>query len=169
MACNFSPNQTISTAHGYQYYQFEESLSRNITCDGSTYLRPDEAGSMLPWPYALFWLLVHIPSVIIRVVRWEKAQVLSLILASISVAISIQSYISTELTPENVLVWMPILLLLDVGAMIQVFWLLVEEEGFWPLAKTLLRKMPAVIREWNSGRHGDAVYPSHGYNRSKST
>lgn len=168
MACEFSPNQTISTVLDFQYYQFRDSLSRNTPCDAGSYLRPDDAGSMFPWPYALFWLLIHIPATIIRVVRWEKAQVLSLVLAAISLAISIQSYISTKLTPENVLVWTPILLHLDVGAMIQVFWLLVEEEGFWPLVRVLVRKTPDTVRRENSGRHGDAVYQSHSHDRGKS-
>lgn len=166
MACELSPNQTIGN---YQFYQFEESLRRNVACDGSTYLRPDDAGSMLPWPYALFWLLIHIPTVIIRVVRWEKAQVLSLILASVSVAVSIQSYTSTALLPEKALVWVPVLLILDVGAMIQVFWLLVEEEGFRPLAKALRRKIQAIVHAGRGSSHGDAISPSNGSTGSKYT
>jgi hypothetical protein len=139
------PNQTISDAHNYQFYQFSKSWLQNILCDGATYLRPDASGSILPWPYTLCWLIIHLPTVIIRVMRWEKAQTLSLVLALISVAWSIQAYKSTGLTPEHVLVWMPVTLLLDVGAVMQVFWLVVEDAGFRPLVDALVRSVRTTV------------------------
>jgi hypothetical protein len=136
MACNFSPNQTVAIIGNttFTYSQFTDSIARNATCGGTTYIRPDVGGSLLPWLYAIILLLIHLPTVIIRATRWEKVQVLSLALAAFAVAVSIQGYVSTKLKPEGVLVWMPLMLPLDAGAMLQLMVLIVEEEtirGLW--------------------------------------
>src|SRR5436190_16074840 len=101
MNCNISPNLTI--ADGIQLWQFSPSLEKHVSCGISEYLRPDKGGSQLPWPYTIVWIVIHFPVVIIRVARWEKAQVLSLILAAVSVASCLQAYTSTQRKPEEVL------------------------------------------------------------------
>ncbi|EON61612.1 hypothetical protein W97_00827 [Coniosporium apollinis CBS 100218] len=137
MACYINSNITI--ADGLQHWQFEASLAMHALC-GASYLRPDVSGSMFPYPYIILWLAIHCPLIIIRVVRWEKVQVLALVLAGVSVAFCIQAYSSTGRRPDEVLVWMPLTLLLDVGATLQVFWLIVEDAGFRPLV--------CALRQW---------------------
>lgn len=95
-----------------------------------TYLRPDPGGALIPWLYALFLLLFHLPACIIRAVRWESAQYLALGLAVLGIALTIQSYEGTSLKAETVLVWMPLTLILDVGAMLQMVVLIIEKHGF---------------------------------------
>jgi hypothetical protein len=131
MSCNFSPNQTVAVFNNitYTYSQFSESAARNASCGGSTYIRPDVSGSLLPWFYTVVVLIIHLPTVIIRATRWEKVQVLSLALATFAVAVTIQGFWSTKLKPEGVLVWMPLMMPLDAGAMLQLMVLIVEEVG----------------------------------------
>jgi hypothetical protein len=147
MACNFSPNQTVAIYQNqtFTYSQFTTSIARNATCGGTTYIRPNVGGALLPWFYAVVLLVIHLPTVIIRATRWEKVQVLSLALAAFAAACTIQSFMSTKLRPEGVLVWMPLMLPLDAGAMMQLLVLIVEEEGLGGLWHTILRKNKGVI------------------------
>jgi hypothetical protein len=147
MACNFSPNQTVAIYGNrtFTYSQFIDSIAVNATCGGTTYVRPDVAGALLPWFYAVVLLLVHLPTVIIRATRWEKVQVLSLALAAFAVACVIQSFVSTKLKPEGVLVWMPLMLSLDAGAMMQLMVLIVEEEGLKGLWHAILGRDQSTV------------------------
>lgn len=90
-------------------------------------------------------LIVRLPTLIIRATRWEKVQVLSLALAAFTVACTILSFVSTKLKPEGVLVWMPLMLPLDAGAMMQLMVLIVEEEGLRGLWHALLSRSQSVI------------------------
>ncbi|KAH7013973.1 hypothetical protein EDB80DRAFT_569285 [Ilyonectria destructans] len=123
MSCQFAPNSTI--VPGVEHWQFVKSIEAKVICP-STYLRPDPGGALIPWLYAVFLLLFHLPACIIRALRWESAQYLALSLALLSVAMCIQSYMSTRLAASKVLVWMPLTLMLDVGAMLQMVVLIVE-------------------------------------------
>jgi hypothetical protein len=145
MACVLDEDFLITPDRGFRFGQFEESLAKNVTCDGSSYLRPDDNGSLLPWPYTLFWLIVHSPTVIVRVMRWDKAQILSVCLALLTLVGSIQAYKSTNLEPERILVWMPVAHILDVGAMMQICCLLIEKRGFAPLRRVLIRETGAFL------------------------
>jgi hypothetical protein len=131
MSCNFSPNQTVAINGNitYTYSQFTPSVARNASCGGSTYIRPNVGGSLLPWFYTVVVLIIHLPTVIIRATRWERVQVLSLALATFAVAVTIQGFWSTKLKAEGVLVWMPLMMPLDAGAMLQLMVLIVEEVG----------------------------------------
>ena len=71
--------------------------------------------------------------------RWESAQYLSLGLALFSIAMSIQSYVSTRMVPEEILAWMPLNLMLDVGAMLQMAVLIIERHNSG--VRTLCRAM----------------------------
>jgi len=132
MSCNFSPDQKVAVLDNttFTYSQFQDSIARNASCGGSTYIRPDIGGALLPWFYTIVVLVIHLPTVLIRATRWERVQILSLALATFAVAITTQSFISTKLMPEGVLVWMPLMLPLDAGAMLQLMVLIVEEVGF---------------------------------------
>ena len=102
-----------------------------------SYLRPDEANAIIPWVYSLILLLCHLPLVIIRVVRWETGQMWSLAMATFSVGLTCLAYGSSGLAPEQVLIWTPIALTVDVGAVMQVFILILEADG--QRVKDLLR------------------------------
>lgn len=111
MSCNWPDDFEISP--NVTYGSFEPI---GEVCP-ATYIRPDPGGSMMPWLPTLILLFFHLPACIIRAVRWESAQYLALGLALLGVALTIQAYVSTGLKPEEVLVWMPLPLVLDAGAM----------------------------------------------------
>lgn len=48
-------------------------------------------------------------------------------LAALGIAVTTQAYISTQLKADEVLVWMPLTLVLDVGAMLQMVVLIIEK------------------------------------------
>lgn len=91
---------------------------------GSSYLRPDVGGALLPWVYTIVILLVHIPVLVIRVVRWEVVQNWCLAGTLLSVVITCQGYSSTGFRQEMILTSTPILLIIDAGSMEQVIFLL---------------------------------------------
>src|SRR5277367_1104616 len=93
----------------------------------ATYIRPDSAISIIPWLYSLVLLIVHLPLILIRVLKWETGQVWSLAMATLSIALTILSFHSTGLAAEKVYIWMPVALAVDVGAVMQVFILIIEE------------------------------------------
>jgi hypothetical protein len=100
---------------------------------------------MLPWLGSLLLLVFHLPTCIIRAIKWESAQYLvgicrltlminvntdlqqALGLASLGIALTIQAYVSTSMRAAEVLVWMPLTLVLDAGAMLQMFVLIIEK------------------------------------------
>jgi hypothetical protein len=133
--CSFPPNTiiaNITTGNGtiqpLYYSNFTTSRDNIQSCGAPTSLRPHDGDCLMPWPYTLAWILVHFPITLLRVNRWERVQTLSLILAFFTLFITIQSY-TTKMTPELVLVWMPLAIVLDIGAMMQLVYLLVEENG----------------------------------------
>lgn len=127
------PNSTVF--NDVRFSEFAASFDRNAVCGASTYIRADEAGALLPWLYTLILLLVHLPVAIIRVKKWERVQMLSLFLAVTAVALKTQQFASTGLAPDKILVWMPVAMALDFGAMLQIHVLIVEESGYPSLAK----------------------------------
>ena len=96
---------------------------------GDSYIRPGSSNSLIPWIYSLVILFLHLPLVVIRVVRWETGQIWALAMATFSVILTIVAYWATGLDPEKILVWTPIALVLDVGAVMQIFILIAEEDG----------------------------------------
>ncbi|KAF2134154.1 hypothetical protein P153DRAFT_381335 [Dothidotthia symphoricarpi CBS 119687] len=121
MSCPFEPDFEI--APNVTFSAFEKTREE---CP-KTYLRSASGGSMMPWLLVLFLLLFHLPSCIIRAVRWESAQYLALGLAVLAIAFTVQAYQSTALKPSEVLVWMPLTLVLDAGAMLQMVVLIIEK------------------------------------------
>lgn len=98
----------------------------NTTTHLLTYLRPDTAGALLPWIYTIVILFVHIPVVLIRVVRWQAIQYWCLVSTFFSVVLYTQAYVSTRFDVAKVLVWTPLLLVIDAGSMLQVLFLVIE-------------------------------------------
>jgi hypothetical protein len=78
----------------------------------------------------VFLVLIHIPVLWERVLHWEKVQMISLGLGLLAVGVTIQAYASTKLQPEQVLVWMPLTLPLDAGAMLQLVILILKEDSW---------------------------------------
>ncbi|KAK6200656.1 hypothetical protein LQW54_009617 [Pestalotiopsis sp. IQ-011] len=105
MNCGIHDNTTIGPDEYHaQYWQLSVSISKNVTYSERTYLRPDTAGSIIPWPYAL------------ACIGW-----------------SVEAYLSTQRRPGEILVWSPLTIILDVGAVMQLVFLVVEdfaEKGF---------------------------------------
>ncbi|KAL9623293.1 MAG: hypothetical protein Q9160_002400 [Pyrenula sp. 1 TL-2023] len=95
----------------------------------TTYLRPDTAGALLPWMYAVIVIVVHIPTVLIRVVKWERVQTLCLVLTFFTAVVYVQAYVSTKFEASKILVWTPVILIIDAGSMLQLFFLVIEAEN----------------------------------------
>lgn len=150
MSCSFTPNTTVTD--NLQWWQVSETLAQNRTC-GETYLRPDVSGALMPWVFTVLQIMVHIPVIAYRVAKWEDVQTVSIILAAFNVAIACQAYAATQLTTEDVLVWSPMTLVLDGGAMLQQVVLVIEvHPGWW---NELLSKFRARRKHgefpWNIG------------------
>ncbi|PVI03764.1 hypothetical protein DM02DRAFT_716696 [Periconia macrospinosa] len=59
----------------------------------------------------------------------DPAQHLAMGLAAFSIAIPIQSYMSTKMAPGHILSWMPLTVMQDIGVMLQIVVLILEELG----------------------------------------
>lgn len=121
--CLQYPNDTIPNTN----YTCAQALSNTFTLlENRSYLRPNTGGALLPWIYTVVIILIHIPVVIIRVVRWEVVQAWCIVFAVFTTIIVTQSYVSTQFDPAEILIWTPIILVIDAGSMIQVFFLVIE-------------------------------------------
>ena len=121
--CSQSPNATIGDT-AITWAQAQANAITNLPT--ISYLRPDTGGALLPWIYAIVILIVHIPVVFIRVVRWEAIQYYNLTSTFFTLVVYTQAYISTRFDAAKVLVWTPLVLVIDAGSMLQVFFLIVE-------------------------------------------
>lgn len=117
----------------------DEILASNITwgevlnqtilqINGASYLRPDIGGALMPWVYTAVVIIVHIPIVVIRVVRWEAVQTWCMVATLLTITVTVQAYVSTKFQAEKILTWTPLLLVIDAGSMAQVLFLLVEDK-----------------------------------------
>ena len=94
-------------------------------------MRSNVGGALLPWIYTAVVLVIHIPVVVIRVVRWETVQNWCLLATLGTVAIQIQAYVSTQFQAEQILTWTPLLLIIDASSMAQLVFLLVDDFHLW--------------------------------------
>lgn len=125
--CFQNPNATIPGTH----YTCAQALSNTFTLiQNLSYLRPNTGGALLPWIYTVIIILIHIPVVLIRVVRWEVVQAWSIFFAVFTIIVVTQSYVSTQFDPAKILIWTPVILVIDAGSMIQVFFLVIEAQKF---------------------------------------
>lgn len=81
----------------------------------------------MPYVYTAVMLILHIPVVIIRVVRYETVQTWCLVGTLFTVAVTVQTYVSTGFEASQILTWTPLMLVIDAGSMAQVFFLVVED------------------------------------------
>ena len=121
--CSPSPNTTIGNTN-ITWAQAESNVLNVYT--HPSYLRPNTGGALLPWVYTIIVIIIHLPVVIIRVVRWEVVQSWCLVSTLFTVIVYIQAFISTKFDASKVLVWTPLILVIDAGSMLQVFFLVIE-------------------------------------------
>ncbi|CAD6577960.1 MAG: hypothetical protein ASARMPREDX12_008575 [Alectoria sarmentosa] len=123
--CPLHLNDTVTTSSNITWAQAVDQPIRQF--QGPSYLRPDIGGALVPWVYSIVILLVHIPVVIIRVVKWESVQTWCLGATVFTIAITAQAFASTKFRSEKILTWTPLLLVIDAGSMAQVLFLIVED------------------------------------------
>ncbi|KAM0796804.1 hypothetical protein BDR22DRAFT_824895 [Usnea florida] len=123
--CPLNSNDTVTTFSNITWAQAIDQPIRQF--DGPSYLRPDIGGALVPWVYSIVILLVHIPVVIIRVVKWEAVQTWCLAATVFTVALTAQSFASTDFRSDKILTWTPLLLVIDADSMAQVLFLIVED------------------------------------------
>lgn len=112
--------------------------------NGASYLRPDIGGALMPWVYTAVVIIVHIPVVVIRVVRWEAVQKWCMAATLLTIIVTLQAYVSTKFQAEKILTWTPLLLIIDAGSIAQVLFLLVEDRRLLSrLAKALFTSKKA--------------------------
>ncbi|KAL8789488.1 MAG: hypothetical protein Q9213_001101 [Squamulea squamosa] len=121
--CHFAPDSLIGTTN-ITWTEAQSNILTNFT--SSSYLRPDTGGALLPWLYTVIIIVIHLPVVVVRVVRWEITQSWCLVSAFFTVVVYIQAYLSTQFQASKILVWTPIVLVIDAGATLQVFFLVIE-------------------------------------------
>jgi hypothetical protein len=98
----------------------------------------------MPWHLVAVLFLVHLPLVLVRVASWKKGQIVGLVVAFFDAITTTQAYLSTKLNPAKVMVWTPILLVIDVGAVLQVFILVVEKYGArFPILRYIMHEPPS--------------------------
>jgi hypothetical protein len=116
-----------------------------------SYLRPDVGGALLPYIYTVVLIIVHIPIVIIRVVRWQKVQAWAMAATVLQLVVTIEAYKSTEFQAERILTWTPIMLVIDAGSMAQVLFLIIEDQHLlrraWQALRSNQRSETAVLLE----------------------
>lgn len=124
--CSYNRNATIGTTN-MTWLQADNNQVLTVATN-TTYLRPDTGGALLPWIYAVIVIVIHIPTVLIRVVKWERVQTLCLVLTFFTAVVYIQAYVSTKFEASKILVWTPVILIIDAGSMLQLFLLVIEAE-----------------------------------------
>ena len=126
--CWQSSNMIIGSSN-ITWAQAGSNALNNLTTPRTvSYLRPDTAGALLPWIYTIIILVIHLPVVVIRVVRWQAVQYWCLVSTLLTVVTYAQAYISTRFDAAKVLVWTPLNLVIDAGSMLQVFFLIFESK-----------------------------------------
>ncbi len=92
----------------------------------TSYLRPDTGAALLPWVYTMIAIIVHLPVVVVRVTRWDIVQTWCIVSTLFVVIVYVQAYISTNFAASQILVWTPLILIIDAGSMLQIFFLALE-------------------------------------------
>ena len=119
--------QLLETLVSKTSFTWADAQKRKITNVMSVnYFRPDIGVALMPWMYTAIVIIVHLPMVFIRVTRWEIVQVWSIIFTAFTVVLYIQAYVSTKFDPAQILLWTPLILVIDAGSMAQVFFLVIE-------------------------------------------
>jgi hypothetical protein len=141
-------NGTVLADSGYLFGPFSDAYSKNVPCGASTYLRPNVGGAMIPWLYTVFVIIIHAPVLWERTFNdWEKVVAISLWLAFFNILVTALAYGSTGFDPKQVLVWMPLTLMLDVGSMLQQVVLILEKDKGWrEVSSTVYGMLPVWVK-----------------------
>lgn len=127
--CDYNNVVYNGTTSGNKPWPQDFNLTDVAPCTlNESYIRPDIGGALQPWDLTAFMLLLQIPLFIVRVVKFDKAQLFSILIASLSVAFTIQAFVSTKFDAAKILVWMPITSVIDAGNMLHIA-ILVDEEN----------------------------------------
>jgi hypothetical protein len=104
------------------------SVDRSALKDFSitSYLRPDTGAALLPWVYTMIAIIIHIPVVFVRATRWDIVQTWCIVSTFFVIIVYVQAYISTNFAANQILVWTPLILIIDAGSMLQIFFLVLE-------------------------------------------
>jgi len=94
-----------------------------------SYLRPNAGNALMPWVCSAILLTLHLPLVVVRVLRWESGQTWSIVMTAFNIGLIIFAYRSTKMDGGQIMVWLPLSLVIDAGAMLQVLILVGEEHG----------------------------------------
>ena len=73
----------------------------------------------MPYVYTAIILILHIPVVIIRVVRWETVQTWCLVATFFTIVVTVQSFVSTKFAANQILTWTPLMLVIDAGRYVE--------------------------------------------------
>lgn len=92
----------------------------------TSYLRPDTGAALLPWVYTMVAIIIHIPVIFVRATRWDIVQTWCIVSTFFVIIVYVQAYISTNFAAAQILVWTPLILIIDAGSMLQVFFLVLE-------------------------------------------
>ena len=149
--CPLNAEEKVGASETITWSQVLAQPIRSFT--GSSYLRPDVGesfqnkswtryltrdclgGALLPWVYTSVVLVIHIPVVVIRVVRWETVQNWCLLATFGTIVVQAQAFASTHFKAEQILTWTPLLLIIDAGSMAQVVFLLVDDFHLFRLVR----------------------------------
>ena len=112
-----------------------------------SYLRPG-GEALQPWAITLIVLIVHLPVVVLRVVKWEIVQTWSFVFTGFTILLYVQAYVSTNFDPGDVLVWTPLMLIIDAGSMSQMYYLINEDIYLAPWAKRMWKGMTRKFRNF---------------------
>ena len=118
-------------------------------------------GALVPWVYSIVILLIHIPVVIIRVVKWESVQTWCLGATVFTIGVTALAFASTKFRSDKILTWTPLLLVIDAGSMAQVLFLIAEDYELLTRLKHAI--MPArakpseepFLNDKEAGKSGD--------------
>jgi hypothetical protein len=103
-------------------------------------------------------LLLHIPLFIVRIVKFDKAQLLSIVLAALSLCFTVQAFVSTKLEAAKILVWMPLTSVVDAGNMLHIACLVDEENREERRAEKSSEAAEPLLRTPPTPRHPSQDY-----------
>jgi hypothetical protein len=88
----------------------------------TSYIRPNEGVAIMPWVGSAALFAAHIISCVNRVFlkTYDRSQLLAISLATYAVSIIILAYQSTHFDPQRIYIWTPLMLGIDVAALLHV-------------------------------------------------
>jgi hypothetical protein len=126
-SCSELLNTTTIVGTRETWGSVDRSALKDFTV--TSYLRPDTGAALLPWVYTIVAIVIHVPVVIVRATRWDIVQNWCLVSTFLIIMVYVLAYISTNFAADQILVWTPLVLIIDAGSMLQIFFLVLETES----------------------------------------